>query len=156
MGQVPNTLPTDVFKNTDKQLAKEKMGFAKGKFIFLSGFMPSRKDLHKGTSYLLESLELLKNRVGAKADEIEFLRWREERWMKLAHFPKAVWQRPGFVFHHGVKMLKHTFRGCTLRTLLGLEDEREACESPLSELHRRATRDRAIPSAAWSRVFVRA
>jgi anaerobic magnesium-protoporphyrin IX monomethyl ester cyclase len=46
--------------------------------------------------------------------------------MKLAHFPKAIWQSPGFVLRNGVKMLKHTFRGCTLRTLLRLEDEHEA------------------------------
>jgi anaerobic magnesium-protoporphyrin IX monomethyl ester cyclase len=60
------------------------------------------------------------------AEEIEFLRWREERWMKLAYFPKAVWRSPGFVVRNGLKMLKHTFRGCSVRTLLGLEDERIA------------------------------
>ena len=26
------------------------------------------------------------------ADEIEFMRWRAERWMKLRHLPKAVWR----------------------------------------------------------------
>ncbi len=59
-------------------------------------------------------------------EEIEFLRWREERWMKLAHFPKALFESPGFVLRNGMGMLAHTFRGCTLRTLLGLENERDA------------------------------
>jgi hypothetical protein len=59
-------------------------------------------------------------------EEIEFLRWRRERWMKLGHFPKAIWRSPGFVFHNGIKMLRHTFRGCTLRTFLHLEEEHEA------------------------------
>jgi anaerobic magnesium-protoporphyrin IX monomethyl ester cyclase len=74
---------------------------------------------YDGTTAVVRTEEL-------EAHEIEFLRWRQERWMKLAYFPRAVWRSPGFVFHNGLKMLKHTFRGCTLRTLLGLEDEREA------------------------------
>ena len=60
------------------------------------------------------------------ADEIEFLRWRAERWMKVRHFPRAFAHSPLFVLRHGRAMLAHTFRGCTLRTLLGLEDERAA------------------------------
>jgi radical SAM superfamily enzyme YgiQ (UPF0313 family) len=60
------------------------------------------------------------------AREIEFMRWRAERWIKLRHFPKVVAHNPGFVLRHGRKMLAHTFRGCRLRTLLGLEDEHAA------------------------------
>ncbi|MDN3579617.1 glycosyltransferase [Mucilaginibacter flavus] len=71
--QIPNTLETDIFKPTDKKLAKEKAGLPVDKFIFLSGFMPSRKDLHKGTQYLLESMELLKQRLGVDADKIELV-----------------------------------------------------------------------------------
>jgi len=71
--QIPNTLETDIFKPADKKQAKEQAGFPVDKFVFLSGFMPSRKDLHKGTSYLLESLELLKTRLGVNADEIELV-----------------------------------------------------------------------------------
>jgi anaerobic magnesium-protoporphyrin IX monomethyl ester cyclase len=62
------------------------------------------------------------------AEEIEFLRWRRERWMKLRHFPVVAAHSPGFALRNGLKMLTHTFRGCTLRTLLGLEDERRAFE----------------------------
>lgn len=76
-------------------------------------------EAYDGTTAVVRTEEL-------EANEIEFLRWRRERWMKLAYFPRAVWRNPGFVFRNGVKMLKHTFRGCRLRTLLGFEDEREA------------------------------
>jgi hypothetical protein len=60
------------------------------------------------------------------AEQIEFLRWRAERWMKLRHFPVALRHCPWFVLRHGAKMLAHTFRGNTLKSLLGLEDEHEA------------------------------
>ena len=61
-------------------------------------------------------------------DEIEFMRWRAERWMKVRHFPAALRRSPWFVLRHAKAMLGHTFRGCTLRTLVGLEDERLAFE----------------------------
>ena len=60
------------------------------------------------------------------AEDIEFLRWRAERWMKVRHIPAVVKHDPGFVIAHGLKMLRHTFRGTTLKTWLGLEDERVA------------------------------
>jgi radical SAM superfamily enzyme YgiQ (UPF0313 family) len=65
---------------------------------------------------------------GLSADEIEFLRWKRERWMKLRHFPTAVLHRPGFVMRHGRAMLAHTFRGSTWRSWLGLEDDRAVFE----------------------------
>jgi len=71
--QLPNTLETDIFIPQKKDEVRDQLGLPKDKFIFLTGFMPSRKDLHKGTSYLLESLELLKERLGVKADEVELV-----------------------------------------------------------------------------------
>jgi glycosyltransferase involved in cell wall biosynthesis len=71
--QIPNTLETDIFKPAEKIKAKKQLGLSEDKFVFLTGFMPSRKDLHKGTSYLLESLELLKERLGVKYDQIELV-----------------------------------------------------------------------------------
>jgi len=59
-------------------------------------------------------------------EEAEFLRWKAERWMKMRHFPEVLRHNPGFVLRHGPKMLAHTMRGCTWKTLLGLEDERKA------------------------------
>jgi len=60
------------------------------------------------------------------AEEIEFLRWRAERWMKLRHLPAALRHSPGFAVRHGIRMMAHTFRGSSLRSLMGLEDERKA------------------------------
>jgi radical SAM superfamily enzyme YgiQ (UPF0313 family) len=60
------------------------------------------------------------------AEEVEFMRWRAERWMKVAHMPAAFRHSPGFVLRHGLEMLQHTFTGTTLKSMLGLEDERAA------------------------------
>jgi anaerobic magnesium-protoporphyrin IX monomethyl ester cyclase len=59
------------------------------------------------------------------ADEIEFLRWRSERWMKVRHLPGVLRRYPRFVLRNGPKMLAHTFRGTTWRSVLGLESERD-------------------------------
>jgi radical SAM superfamily enzyme YgiQ (UPF0313 family) len=58
------------------------------------------------------------------ANEIEFLRWRAERWMKMRHFPAALAHSPVFVLRHGAQMLAHTLTGTTVRSVLGLENER--------------------------------
>ena len=70
------------------------------------------------------------------ADEIEYMRWRAERWIKLRHFPSACLHSPGFVARHGLRMLAHTFAGTSFRSLLGLEDERRAY-ARFRELRRR-------------------
>jgi radical SAM superfamily enzyme YgiQ (UPF0313 family) len=60
------------------------------------------------------------------AEEIEYLRWKAERWMKVRHMPTAFCHDPWFVVRHAPEMLAHTFRGCTLRSIVGLEDARKA------------------------------
>jgi anaerobic magnesium-protoporphyrin IX monomethyl ester cyclase len=62
------------------------------------------------------------------ADEIEFLRWKAERWMKARHFPAALRQSPLYVLRHARTMLAHTLAGTTWKTVLGLEDEHVAFE----------------------------
>jgi radical SAM superfamily enzyme YgiQ (UPF0313 family) len=62
------------------------------------------------------------------AEEIEFLRWRAERWMKLRHLPSVFIHNPLFLLLHGTKILAHILRGATLKTLFGLENERKAFE----------------------------
>jgi radical SAM superfamily enzyme YgiQ (UPF0313 family) len=62
------------------------------------------------------------------AEEIEFLRWRAERWMKLRHFPAALRHSPWFVLRHARQMLAHTFRGSSWRSVLGLESPRRTFE----------------------------
>ena len=72
---------------------------------------------YDGTTAVVKSEHL-------EADEIEFLRWRAERWMKLRHFWPVVAHDPCFVLRHAHEMLGHTFRGSTWRSLLGLESDR--------------------------------
>ncbi len=76
-----------------------------------------RLEEYDGTTAVVRSEHL-------EAEEIEFLRWRAERWMKLRHLPVALVHNPWFGLRHGAKMLAHTFRGSSLRSLAGLEDER--------------------------------
>jgi anaerobic magnesium-protoporphyrin IX monomethyl ester cyclase len=59
-------------------------------------------------------------------DELEYRRWRAERWMKLRHMPKAFRDNPRFVLRHAREMFTHTFRGCTVKTMLGLESSHAA------------------------------
>jgi radical SAM superfamily enzyme YgiQ (UPF0313 family) len=62
------------------------------------------------------------------ADEVEFLRWKAERWMKTHHVPAVFRHDPWFVLTHSPKMLAHTFRGSSIRSALGLEDDRKVFE----------------------------
>jgi radical SAM superfamily enzyme YgiQ (UPF0313 family) len=78
-------------------------------------------DEYDGTTAVVRSEHL-------DAEEIEFMRWRAERWMKLRHLPVALRHDPGFVLRHWHQMLRHTFRGASLRTWVGLESERAAFE----------------------------
>src|SRR5882724_10180844 len=62
------------------------------------------------------------------AEAVEFLRWRAERWMKLRHLPAVLFHSPWFTLRNGPKILGHIFRGATIKSLLGLEDEKKAFE----------------------------
>ena len=73
------------------------------------------------------------------ADEVEFRRWKAERWMKLHHFPRALFHSPGFVLRHGRRMIGHTFAGTTWRSIVGLESDRAVFER--FRQRRRAERD---------------
>jgi radical SAM superfamily enzyme YgiQ (UPF0313 family) len=61
-------------------------------------------------------------------DEIEFMRWKAERWMKTRHIPVVLRHDPWFVLTQTRKMLAHTFRGSSIWSMLGLEDERKTFE----------------------------
>jgi anaerobic magnesium-protoporphyrin IX monomethyl ester cyclase len=76
-------------------------------------------DEYDGTTAVVRSASL-------EAEEIEFMRWRAERWMKVRHLPSAIRRYPAFVAAHWPSMLRHTFRGTSWRTWLGLESERVA------------------------------
>jgi anaerobic magnesium-protoporphyrin IX monomethyl ester cyclase len=75
-------------------------------------------DEYDGTTAVVKSEHL-------DASEIEFIRWRAERWMKLRHFWPVAAHSPMFVLRHAHEMLGHTFRGATWRSFVGLESERD-------------------------------
>jgi radical SAM superfamily enzyme YgiQ (UPF0313 family) len=62
------------------------------------------------------------------AEEVEFLRWKAERWFKLRHMPVELLHSPLFMLKIWPRLLAHTFRGSTVKSLIGLEDERRVFE----------------------------
>ncbi|HKC56241.1 MAG TPA: radical SAM protein, partial [Vicinamibacterales bacterium] len=77
-----------------------------------------RVEEYDGTTAVTRSAHL-------EADEIEFMRWKAERWMKVRHMPRAIRHDPRFLLRNGRQMLAHTFRGTSWRSLLGLESARD-------------------------------
>ena len=59
------------------------------------------------------------------AEEIEFIRWRAERWMKVRHLPSVLRHYPGFVLRNAPAMCAHTFRGSSWRSMVGIETARD-------------------------------
>jgi len=62
------------------------------------------------------------------AEDAEYMRWKAERWMKVRHLPSVLRHDFWYVLSHGPQMLAHTFRGSSLRSVLGLEDSRKTFE----------------------------
>ena len=58
-------------------------------------------------------------------EEIEYERWRAERWMKTRHIPAVMAHDPLFVLNNWWKMLTHTFRGTSFKSFLGLESDQQ-------------------------------
>jgi radical SAM superfamily enzyme YgiQ (UPF0313 family) len=86
-------------------------------FVQRNLIVNDRVEEYDGTTAVVRTAHL-------EADEIEYLRWRAERWMKVRHLPYVLREYPGFVLRNGPRMLAHTFRGSTWRSALGLESER--------------------------------
>jgi len=83
--------------------------------------MNERLEEYDGTTAVVRTEHLA-------AEEVEFIRWRAERWMKVHHLPAALRHDPRFVLFHGWKMLAHTFRGSSIRSAIGLESEKKVFE----------------------------
>ncbi len=96
-----------------------------------------RVDEYDGTSAIVRNAHL-------PAADIEFMRWKAERWMKVRHMPAAFRHDPGFVLRNAPRMFAHTFRGSTWRSMLGLEGSREAFRR-YSEIRRRERQYLAWP-----------
>ena len=87
IANIPNTLDTDVFKPSDQVEARKILGLNAQKFILMSGFMPSRMDMHKGTSYLIEAMELLVSNDGIDPDKIELIVFGNRDEKNVPDFP---------------------------------------------------------------------
>jgi anaerobic magnesium-protoporphyrin IX monomethyl ester cyclase len=83
--------------------------------------MNERLEEYDGTTAVVRTEHL-------PAEEVEFMRWKAERWMKVHHIPVALKHDPKFVLTTGWKMLGHTFRGSSIRSMLGLESQRKVFE----------------------------
>ena len=81
--------------------------------------MHDRVEEYDGTTAVVRTEAL-------SGEEIEFLRWKAERWMKFRIGRITFTHDPLYVLRYGLKMFLHQFRGSTLKTFIGLEDERKA------------------------------
>jgi radical SAM superfamily enzyme YgiQ (UPF0313 family) len=88
-------------------------------FIERNLIVNRRLDEYDGTTAVTRSEHL-------DPDEIEFMRWKAERWMKVRHMGAAIRHDPLFVLTRAPRMMAHTFRGSTWRSLFGLERARDA------------------------------
>lgn len=62
------------------------------------------------------------------AEDVEYMRWKAERWMKTHHMPAVLRHDFWYVLRHAPQMVAHTFRGSSLRSILGLENPRKTFE----------------------------
>src|SRR6266436_3602174 len=83
--------------------------------------MSERIEEYDGTTAVVRTQHL-------PAEEVEFMRWKAERWMKIHHIPVVIRHDPRWVLFQGWKMFAHTFRGSSIRSALGLESEKRVFE----------------------------
>jgi anaerobic magnesium-protoporphyrin IX monomethyl ester cyclase len=74
---------------------------------------------YDGTTAVVRSEQL-------SADDIEFMRWQSDRWMKSRHMKSVARHYPRFVARNWLRMIRHTFRGSSWKTWVGLESEHDA------------------------------
>jgi len=90
---------------------------------------PMTKDFRARNLIKIERLEEYDGTTAVVAtqhlqpEEIEFERWRAERWMKTRHIPAVIAHDPMYVVRNWWKMLAHTFRGSSVKSALGLESD---------------------------------
>jgi anaerobic magnesium-protoporphyrin IX monomethyl ester cyclase len=95
---------------------------------------PMTKDFRARNLIVIENMEEYDGTTAVVAtqhlppEEIEYERWRAERWMKTRHIPAVMAHDPLFVLRNWWKMLSHTFRGTSVKSLLGLESDRKVFE----------------------------
>jgi len=78
-----------------------------------------RLDEYDGTTAVVRTEHLA-------AEEVEYLRWRAERWIKIRHMPVAFLHSPKYILRHAHRMFAETFQGSTIKSFLGLENNHKA------------------------------
>jgi len=95
---------------------------------------PMTKDFKARNLIVIERMEEYDGTTAVVAtqhlspEEIEYERWRAERWMKTRHIPAVIAHEPLFVLCNWWKMLAHTFRGSSIKSALGFESDRQVFE----------------------------
>ncbi|MDB5021684.1 MAG: glycosyl transferase family 1 [Pedobacter sp.] len=84
---IPNTIETKVFKPYKKAEAKTMLKIPSHKFVMMSGFMPSKNDKHKGTSFLIEALNDLSTRPGVIKEDMELVIFGNKENADMPDFP---------------------------------------------------------------------
>lgn len=84
---IPNTLDTKLFRPVNKALARKELGLSNDRFIMMSGFMPSRKDMHKGTPYLMEAIDILLRDHQIPPDAVELIVFGNRDEKRVPDFP---------------------------------------------------------------------
>jgi glycosyltransferase involved in cell wall biosynthesis len=84
---IPNTLDTAVFTPMDPKESRTILGLASDKFILMSGFMPSRNDLHKGTSYLIQAIESFIKNPSIRPEDVELVIFGNRDTANIPVFP---------------------------------------------------------------------
>jgi radical SAM superfamily enzyme YgiQ (UPF0313 family) len=74
-----------------------------------------RLEEYDGTTAVTRSEQL-------DTSDIEFARWKADRWMKVRHMPAAFAHDPIWISRNAPRLMAHTFRGSTWRSVIGLED----------------------------------
>ena len=91
---------------------------------------PMTKDFRARNLIVIDNMEEYDGTTAVVAtqhlqpEEMEYERWRAERWMKTRHIPAVMAHEPLFVLRNGWKMLAHTFRGTSIKSALGLESDK--------------------------------
>lgn len=84
---IPNTIEANVFKPYIKAEARKVLKINPEKFVLMSGFMPSKDDKHKGTSYLTDALDNLAARPGIIKENIVLLIFGNKDNAPMPEFP---------------------------------------------------------------------